>query len=397
MAERVIIHFNVADFAAAVEQVLNICLRARPLIVAPAGAARALVYDMSEEAYREGVRKSMPLRLALKRCRGAAVVPPRPERYRRAMDAYLQAATSYSPLVEESGEGHLFLDATGTSRLFGPPRDVAWRLRRKIRCELHLDPGWAVAPNKLLAKVAARVAKPNGEWIVEPGTEAAFLAPQPLPLLPGLLPWESERLRELNIIRIGQLATLSRAQLAIPFGRRAATLHELAHGIDTAPVVPARAAAPSLRFEHRFEGDTNDRTEMETALHGLVERAGGLLRQRNLAAHRLGLRLDYADGRQFVRQASVKHPLQADTDLWSLARLALERAWIRRVRVRRLELLCDRLGSPSRQLSLFDFSREEERKKEGLGQALDRIRERFGSDGILTGRHISGQPPAGRP
>jgi DNA polymerase-4 len=389
MPERAIIHFNVADFAVAVERVLDSCLQSRPLIVAPAGAARALVYDMSEEAYREGVRKGMPLRLAVKRCREAAVLPPRPEHYRRAMAASLKAVSAFSPLVEESGEGHLFLDATGISRLFGPPRDLAWRLRKKIRSELRLDPGWAVAPNKLLAKVATRVVKPNGEFIVVPGAERTFLAPQPIQLLPGVEPWESERLRELNIVRIGQLAAFSCAQLAVPFGRRAAILHDLARGIDAAPVAPARKAAPTLRFWHRFSGDTNELAQIEAALYGLIEQAGTVLRQRRLAARRLGLRIDYADDRHLVRQATGKHPVQADADLWGLARLALERAWVRRVRVRRLELLCTLLCEPSGQLSLFAAVRKEEQKKQGLGEAIDRIREQFGAEIIQTGRQVS--------
>ena len=131
--ERSIIHLNVADFAVAVERVVNSGLRERPVVVAPQGSARARVYDMSEEAYQCGVRKNMPLRTARRLCRDAHVLPPRPDRYERAMRALFKRALTYSPLVE-SGEvdGHLFVDITGTSRLFGPSVDVAWRMRRQV-------------------------------------------------------------------------------------------------------------------------------------------------------------------------------------------------------------------------------------------------------------------------
>jgi DNA polymerase IV len=387
--ERAIIHLNVADFAVAVEQTLDRGLRSRPLIVAPAGAGgRALVYDMCEEAYQEGVRKGMPLRQALKWCRAAQVIPPRPERYRRAMAAYGKVASTFSPLVEESGAGHLYLDVTGTSRLFGAPRDVAWRIRKMVRNDLGLDPGWGVAPNKLLAKVATRVVKPAGEYIVEPGEENAFLAPRPVILLPGLAEREQERLREFNISRICQVTALSLPQLAMIFGKRARLLHDMARGIDPTPVIPAGQAGPSLRFDHHFAQDTNEQGELEGVLFRLSGQAGSALRQEGLAAQRIGLRLEYSDGRQVVRQATAVAAAALDPDLFRLARLALQRAWVRRVRVRCLELLCDRLIKPSGQLSLFASTQAAQHRQQSLGRALDGIRARFGGGSILAGRHF---------
>lgn len=176
--ERAIIHLNVADFAVAVERGIDRRLDGRPVIIAPAGAARAVVYDMSEEAFRAGVRKGLTLSRAVRLCRDACVLSPRPERYEQAMRALLEHALPCSPRVE-AGEhdGHLFIDATGTGRLFGPAVDLAWRLQRRIRAELGLSPIWSVAPNKLVAKVATRLVKPEGEYIVAAGEEEPFLAP----------------------------------------------------------------------------------------------------------------------------------------------------------------------------------------------------------------------------
>ena len=187
MRERSIIHLNVADFAVAVERVVDSRLRKRPVIIAPEGATRAAVYDMSDEAYQNGVRKGMALRQALRFCRDATVLSPHPDRYERSMTALLKHALPFSPFIEMTDHnGHLFVDATGTGKLFGPPPDVAWRIRKIIRAEMGLDPIWSVAPNKLVAKVATRVVKPTGEYIVRAGDEEAFLGPLPIHLIPGI-------------------------------------------------------------------------------------------------------------------------------------------------------------------------------------------------------------------
>jgi DNA polymerase-4 len=110
------------------------------------------------------------LRRAVRLCKDVQILPPHPDRYEQAMRDVLKRALPYSPLIETGeDDGHLFMDATGTGRLFGPPKDVAWRLRRQIKSDLDLDPIWSVAPNKLVAKVATRLVKPDGEYIVAPG------------------------------------------------------------------------------------------------------------------------------------------------------------------------------------------------------------------------------------
>ena len=124
--DRSIIHLNIADFAVAVERAVDCRLKDRPIIIAPEGAARAAVYDMSQEAYLNGIRKGMPLRRAVRLCRDVQILPPHPDRYEHTMRALLKQTLPYSPLIE-SGEtdGHLFMDVTGSARLFGPPVDVA--------------------------------------------------------------------------------------------------------------------------------------------------------------------------------------------------------------------------------------------------------------------------------
>ena len=381
--DRSIIHINVADFAVAVERVLDRRLDGRPVIVAPQGAARAAVYDMSEEAFQAGVRKRMPLSRALRRCRDARVLPPRPDRYGQAMARMLESALPCSPLIEPGeGDGHLFVDVTGSNRLLGPPVDVAWRLSRRIRRDLNLAPIWSLATSKLIAKTASRLVKPLGEYIVEPGDEAAFLAPLPLFLLPGIEADDLVRLNDFNITRVSQAATLSADQLQTLFAHRAPYIHDRLHGVDPSPVRPVDQPSPRVIESHEFGDDTNDRSQLERILLGLVERAGRKLRRRSLAVRRIGLVLEHTDGVRRIRQVAAKPATANDFSLFAHARRVLDLAWTRRVRLRCMTLIGDRLTYPPAQRLLFEPERRRAEKQDRLVAALDRIRGRFGNDAV---------------
>jgi DNA polymerase-4 len=434
-AERSIIHLNVADFAVAVERILDSRLRGRPVLIAPEGLARAAVYDMSEEAYRAGVRKGMELGRARRLCRDGLVAPPRPDCYERAAQALLKQACFYTPLVELVDEnGHLFLDVTGTARLWGPPADVAWRLRKAAKAEHGLNPIWSVAPNKLVAKTATRLVKPEGEYIVEAGEEEAFMRAVPLALLPGLEREELLRLREFHLRQAGDVARLTAAQLALILesSAQARTVHDAVRGVDTAPVLAAHERAPRVQADHDFSsagtagvspaapseevgeargttsvslvlvarhgrdargtygrqdaGDTNAADVLLGALYRLVEQAGAELRARQRAAQRVSVWVDYCDGVRLVRSAAPDAPTANDFRLFKAAKSAFERAWSRRIRIRHLRLICERLTSPYAQLELFPEDEERTRRENRLVTALDAIRRKFGAQAIAFGR-----------
>jgi DNA polymerase-4 len=385
--ERHVIHLNVADFAVAVERVLDRRLKGRPVIVAPEGVSRAVVYDMSEEAYQAGVRKGMALPRALRLCADARLLPPHPARYGQAMQALIRQALPYSPLIEPGeADGHLFVDVTGTGRLFGPPADVAWRLRRSARRELGLKPVWAVAPNKLVAKVATRLVKPDGESIVPAGEESRFLAPVPLHLVPGIEPRDLVRLADFNFRRAGQVAALGPQALAVPFGRRAIDLYEAVRGIDRSPVRPVGQHPLRVVRDHAFDEGAHAASIVEGALYTLIENAGRRLRQRCLAARRVAVHLDFSDGRRCARQRAVRPASANDVALFEQARAALDLAWRRRVRIRHLRLVCDRLVFPPVQQDLFPTDAVRRQRYARLVSALDGIRERFGTEAIRFGR-----------
>jgi len=388
--DRSIIHLNIADFAVAVERTVDYRLKDRPVIIAPAGAARAAVYDMSQEAYLAGIRKGMPLRQATRLCQDARILPPHPDRYEHAMQAVLQRALPYSPKIEIGDiDGHLFMDVTGTARLLGPPKDIAWRLRRQTKNDLDLDPIWSVAPSKLVAKVATRLVKPDGEYIVAAGEEEKFLAPLPINLVPGIERDDLFRMQEFNFARVCHVTALSLEQLQIPFGARARFLYEAIRGIDTSPVLPVGQKPPQIAADHEFGNDSNDAFTLKRALYSLVEQAGSELRQRRRVTRRVAIILDYADGRRCVRQLGAKPATAIDRTLFELARQILKLAWSRRVRIRHMRLICDRLTFPPAQLELFAADQKETQKRENLIAAVDHIRQRFGNDSIQAGRTMA--------
>lgn len=380
--ERTVLHINIADFSVAVERLLDNSLQGKALIIAES-SPRAVVHDMSDEAYGDGVRKGMLLSRARHRCCKALVLPPRPQQYRRALSRCLEHALQYTPLAEGSrGNGHLYLDVTGTHRLFGPPPDIGWRLRNTLRRDLGFDPIWSVAPNKMVAKVASRLVKPRGEYIVAGGEEAQFLAPLPLHLLPGIPTVDMNRLRQVNIHKICQAVSLSAQELSVLCGHRAHFLYQAVRGIDSSPVHPVTIPGQEYTQQHTFTPDTNQETAVRAALATLMQQAGHGLRRRHLGCRQISVHLFYTDGVSVSRQAVAQEPVDDDPALEHLACTALYRAWHRRVRLRHISLACSRLQRPVQQLSLLQAINAGQRKNSRLSAACDAIRDRHGA-GIL--------------
>lgn len=385
--ERRIIHLNIADFSVAVERLMDSSLRERPLIIAPR-LPRATVYDMSEEAYRDGVRKGMPLVRARRQCRRAVVLSPRPEQYEKAIQCCIRHVRPFSPQVERAeGEGHLYLDITGTHRLFGPPADIGRRIRNILRGNLGLNPIWSIGPNKLVAKVASRIVKPVGEYLVAAGEERAFLAPLPLSLLPTVRRDEYIRLREIGLHCISQAAALSRRDLSILCGHRADTLYNSLRGIDQTPLHTSVTAENRFSFQHRLAEDSNQEEIIRPAVLALARQAGFRLRRQQLGCRQVNLSLVYSDGVSCTRRAVCKNIAFFDQELERLAITALFRCRRRRVRVRSISLVCTGLRHWMHQLSLFDTVNKKNRIKNNLSKTIDHIHEQFGTSMLRQG-HI---------
>ncbi|MFP4453782.1 MAG: hypothetical protein ACLFPI_10515 [Desulfobacterales bacterium] len=386
---RAVVHINVADFAAAVEQRTDPRLKKHPLIVAPQTGGRAYVYDMSEQAYQAGVRKGMAVSQAGRMCRDAVITPPSPELYRRAMKAMFRQVCEFSPFVEPGEiDGHFFADLTGTRRLFGAPQDAAKQMYCSIRDCFGLRPVWSVAANKLVSKVATRVVKPLGECVVKQGEEADFLAPLCISMLPGIKTSDITRLNEFNLNRIGRVAALGFEELEAIFGKRAGFIYDSVRGIDSSQVRAAWEKARKISVFCRFSCPLSDADAVERRIYLLAEKIGAQLRSRGRAAGSLFIAVQYADGMCCFRSMTVSPPCWDDITLFEACLTLLKKAWIRRVRLHGIRISCLHPVAPQVQMELFSRNIKIREKRNALVQAVDRVRSRFGSRAVCTGRTL---------
>ena len=376
MLEREIVYVTVPAFPIVVERVIHPELRGRPVVVAPLGASRSVVTALSSEAWNAGVRKGMPLSKAMRYCGGAVVLPPNEPLYARASRAILRILGDFSPVIEPSGHGRAYLDITGTGRLFGPPRDTAWRAQKEIRRQLHLDTSLGVASNKMVSKIASDVTRPSGLQDVPHGNEASFLSPLPVRLLPGVGPQTERQLADLNIRIIRDIAAMTPEQLAVALGRPGFVLYQHALGIDGTPVRPKRYV-PALEQEAILPEDSNDYDLLKKALSDLCARAGEQLRNTGQRAGRMELRVRYSDCGEDGRALKIAPPLQSSAALRGRALPLLDLVLKRRTRVRSLHLRLTDLSAGSVQLELFADPEPERRLK--LEFALDALRRRYGT------------------
>lgn len=372
-----IVHVNIPSFAVEVERTLSPRLRRRPVLIAATHSPRAVVLDASLEAYQAGAHKGMPVALARRLCRDAVVLPPRPELWQRASDAVREQLGRFSPMVERQAGGHFYLDLSGTARLFGPPLNAAWRIQQALREATALVGTLGVAANKLVSKVATRLDKPDGLREVPAGTEAAFLGPLPVELLPFVGPATLARLRRLGLRRIRDITELPSDLLTAAFGAAGRELLDHARGIDPTPVLP-EGAARTVACSETLTPDTNDAGLLRARVLALVEQAAGALRRKKLTAAGLRLTLVHADGIECTRRSGVA-PTRFELDLYGPALALLDRALVRRVRVRRIVFELTHFGEVGPQRLLF-----EPRESDALAGAIDRIRDRFGPRAITS-------------
>lgn len=398
--ERRIVHLEVADFYAVLEQLRDPRLVRGPLAIAEPGV-RGVVQGVNDWARRDGIREGMALSQARRRCRRLRVVAPDTAFYRRQHQGVVQDLDRFSPLVEGTFPGHYFVDLTGTRRLWGSAPDTACRLERELDRRRSLKARVGLAQNKLISQVAARCVEAGDLGYVFSGSEDAFLRPLPVRMLPGIGAKTEADLADLNITRVGQLAVLAPSMLAAVFGKAGPRLARLAHGKDPSPVVPFQRS-PHLRLSRTLERDEIDRERLQRVLFDLVEEAGWILRRHNRCPRVVELEIRHADGISARgREQTAPGRVLLDRVLFTSARRLLHRLLQRRVALRRLTLEFSSFAMPFRQLSLFPATEPDQTREQNLQNALDAIRRRFGRGlvawGAGTGAAARGRTVRGLP
>ena len=387
MRERDILHLTIPAFAVALARVVDPGLRQRPVAVAPGSSERSLLQCVSHEASKEGIQNGMSVRQARCFCPALIVLPPDPQLLNRGQRALLQLVSSYSPIIEPHAAGRLFLDLTGSRRLFGPGRDVATRLEAEIGKNLRLSGTVGVAGNKLVSRIAAGCLERPGVCDVLRGSERNFIAPLPVSMLPGIGPTrERLLLQELNLKKVDDLAALQLAQLRLVFGPFAVLVHQRAQGIDPSPVCSPRQT-PEIAEESFLSQADNDDTVLLAELCRLVESCGQQLRRLERGVSELNLTVHYADGVQQSKATQLAIPQDHDLVLYDSAEKLFQSVCTRRTRVKGLKLVCRKLGLPDCQGDLFATDGPSPRQQ-SLQRTIDQLRGRYGMQSIQRGRTL---------
>ncbi len=405
--KRTILHVDLDAFYASVEQRDDPSLRGRPIVVG-GDSDRGVVSAASYEARTFGIRSAMPMVEAKRRCATLVVIPGRMRHYAEVSRQIRAIFLRYTPIIEPLSLDEAFLDVTGSRGLFGDGPTIARAIRAAIHGELGLTASAGVAANKLIAKVASDVDKPDGLTIVPAGEEARFLAPMPIERLWGVGPKSAVSLRRRGLTTIGSLQSwwpAERPLTTLPDRMRVrglpVELYRRAFGIDDRPVSTDRRAK-SISSEHTF---AEDHPLDDTVRNRLRAEADAVARRLRAAGWRartvqLKLRTDCRgeDGR--YRTITRAHTVSAPTDdAATLYHVALTLAEHVDLGVERIRLVG--LGTAGltrdRQAGLFDDDDDGDASE--LNATLDRITTRWGDGSVrpastLRTGHDHGAPNA---
>jgi DNA polymerase-4 len=381
-ASRYVVHVDIDAFFAAVEVLLNPELKGKPVIVGGLPHERGVASTCSYEARAYGVHSGMPLRQCYQLCPQGVFVRGNYQVYQAFSERFFRVLHAYTPDIEEASLDEAYLELTRCGRLYPSFTEAARDMKRRVEGELGITVSVGAAPNKIMAKLATRKAKPAGFFEVRGGEEEEFLRGLPIEALPGIGPKAQVVLRLMNIHRLGELWGLPRATLHSLFGESGEDLYLQSRGIDSRPLA-VRALPKSVSRETTFLEDLWDRRMLLAHLAYLCDRLTLGLREDRLYAHVIEVKARYSDFRTEIKRRLVLTPLQEMGKIYKIAEgLFLDlidgsRLALRLVGVKAADLV------RVRPLSLFEPYSE---RPERLGRAVDSVREKYGFGSVLTAR-----------
>ena len=383
--QRTILHVDMDAFYASVEQRDNPELAGKPVVVG-GGSNRGVVAAASYEVRKFGVRSAMPMAEATRRCPQLIRVPPRMAHYKAVSKQIFEVFGEITPIVEGLSLDEAFLDVTGSLALHGSGPDIARRIKRTIRQRTALTASVGVAGNKLVAKIASDLDKPDGLVVVTADNCGEILDPLPVAVIPGIGKQTLARLQQVNVHTIADLRLAPDRDLEPIFGRYTRRTRERAAGIDNRPVASDRVEK-SVSSEETYDVDLTDRTDMERELLRLAESTAQRLRKGTLQAGTVQVKIRQSDFQTFTRQKSLQPPVN-NTDQIYHAACELLGAWLGKnpdARIRLLGVGTSKL-SPAGQQDLFDSV--ESHAGRPVDEAVDSIRDRFGSTAVARARTL---------
>ncbi|MGB9700790.1 MAG: DNA polymerase IV [Thermodesulfobacteriota bacterium] len=376
---RQIIHIDMDAFYAAVEQKDNPALQGRPVIVGGDAQKRGVVSAASYEARAYGIHSAMPISQAQKLCPQGIFLPVRMPRYEEVSRQIFKIFAAYTPLIEPLSLDEAFLDVTQCQRLFGPARQIAEEIKKRIYATTGLTSSAGLAPNKFLAKIASDLKKPDGLVEVKPEEVKEFLSPLPISKLWGVGRVTTEILRNLGIWQVGQLANFPPEIIERKLGKFGRQLIALARGEDDRPVMP-HAEVKSISQEETFTPELFERREIEKVLLSQAEQVGFELRQQGLKGKTVQLKVRYPDFRLVTRSITLPSPTDQGWEIYKVSCQLLAKTDVFPKKARLLGVGITNLQAADypHQPTLFDL----EEKKKRAASVIDRIWKKFGPQAI---------------
>jgi DNA polymerase-4 len=382
--ERVILHVDMDAFYASVEQKERPWLDGRAVVVGGDPRKRhGVVTAASYAARKYGVKAGMSLATARRLCpHGIFLLGSYDGKYEYVASRLRKIFYQFTPAVEPASIDEAFLDITGCRRIFGSPSRLALKLKRRIREELGISCSVGIAPNKLLAKLASSINKPDGLTVIPPDEVRHILEPLEVSKLCGIGDKTTDVLSNLGIHTLGELAAYPAGVLKGKFGKCGEWLHLAAQGIDYTPVFSGFIAEKSMSHERTLERDICDPGEIHSVLLALSGMVARRLREKGVMGRTVTVRVRFSDFVTLTRSETIPRPTDSEHEI---AKVAEKLVWGAGSAVRKIRLLgvgLSQLSKHGRCRQTFLQLAPYLDKREQIYTVIDRIRDKFGERSI---------------
>jgi DNA polymerase IV len=377
-----IAHIDCDAFYASVEKRDRPELAAKPVIVG--GGVRGVVTAACYVARLYGVRSAMPMFKAMKACPDAVVIRPDFAKYVAVGRRIRGMMAKLTPLLQPLSIDEAVLDLAGTEALHGaPPAIVLARFAGEVEAQVGVTVSVGLAANRLLAKIAAGRDKPRGFAVIGAGDAVSLLAPEPVRLLPGIGPTLARRLAAQGITHLGHLQALSDREARRRLGDDGPSLAARARGEDVRRVDPGRETR-SISAETTFDTDLAQLAELQAPLWRLAEKLARRLKEHELAAGGVVLKLKTTDFATRTRVVRLPSPTALPDRLFDAATALLAReatgTAFRLIGIGASPLL------PLADADRGDLADAETPRRAATQAAIDALRQRYGEAAISRGR-----------
>jgi len=371
---RTIVHMDLDSFFVSVERLRNDKLKGRPVIIGGL-SDRGVVASCSYEARKYGVHSAMPMKMALAMCNDAVVIRGDMDLYSRYSHMVTDIIHEQSPLYEKASIDEHYIDITGMDRFFG---SIKWtkELRQRIIRETGLPITFGLSVNKTVSKIAAGEAKPNGEKEVPSQVVQPFLNPLSIKKIPMIGEKTYRSLRSMGVSKIHTLSRIPPEMMERVMGKNGRVIWKKANGVDNSPVEPY-SERKSISHETTFEKDTIDVARMDEILVKMVEKLGYQLRKQQKLGSVVTVKIRYSNYDTHTLQKRIPYTA-FDHELLEVVRELFKKLYSRRMLIRLIGVRIGGLVGGVQQLNMFEDTPE----MTSLYQAMDRIRNRYGSKAV---------------